>query len=284
MPHYQMPRASLLRAEMHMTQACFSEFTSLIRSAAKKHLNCELRPEEQDPDDLRRFTSHVHHRQPNFSKKYAESWPVMAYLEIYLFYRIRKATYLKNRFGRHRKVTLLAQANKTGAPFKRNCQASVEAYSKKPTKCQKQCGRSAPDEENEAIKMVYPPKNRVSVVIQNLRKERYVIQISDSESDAESETDVSPSSPFSAPSPRVIAPLRTDAVLDFLSSARPNLSDFHPHLVNLGFIDDDALEAFFSWPVDVQENMMRIELGRLMNPLQLHGLLVAMRARRESTI
>ncbi|KAI5986420.1 hypothetical protein EDD15DRAFT_2200197 [Pisolithus albus] len=258
--------ASLLRAEMYMTCTQFTKFVSLIRSAAMKHLNCGLRLEEQDPDDLQRFKQMVHQHQPDFSKRYADSWPVMAYLEIYLSNRVRKAIYLKN----------CRKANKTGhAPFKRNLKASVKAYTKKPTKHQH-------DEEIEATKSVYPQKNRVSVVIKKVPKS-FVIQISDSESNTEGETDVRPPSPPPAPSPRAIAPPPSDPILDFLSSARPSLADFHNHFINMGIIDNNGLNAFFSWPVDMQENMVRTELGRLMNPLQLYGLLVAMRERRESS-
>ncbi|KAI6095826.1 hypothetical protein EDD16DRAFT_1528350 [Pisolithus croceorrhizus] len=52
MPHYEMPRASLLHVQMHMTHTQFRKYMTLIRSAAKKHLNCGLRPEEQDQDSL----------------------------------------------------------------------------------------------------------------------------------------------------------------------------------------------------------------------------------------
>ncbi|KAI6164104.1 hypothetical protein EDD17DRAFT_1506952 [Pisolithus thermaeus] len=234
MPHYQIPKARLLCAEMHMSLSQFSIFTSLIRSAAKRYLNCGLRPEDQDPNDLQQF---------------------------------------------------MRMANKTGMPFKWNCQATVRAYCgpKKPTESPRLCERSASNAENETIKMVYPLRNCVSVVIKRLCKE---ISTPDSASGADSETDINPlSSKASSPSPpRAIAPLCTDPVLNFLSSAKPNLTDFHSHFVNMGFIDDNALKAFFSWPVDVQESMMRAKLGRSMNSLQLHGLLVAMRARRESTL
>ncbi|KAI6142031.1 hypothetical protein EDD17DRAFT_1515934 [Pisolithus thermaeus] len=280
MPHYQIPKARLLRAEMHMSLSQFSIFTSLIRSAAKRYLNCGLRPEDQDPNDLQQFMRMVQQRQPNFSKKYEDSWPVMAYLEIYLLRRIQKAAYLKRRFGRYRKGFnrcldpiwfRYAHANKTGTPFKRNCQATVRAYCgpKKPTESPRLCERSASNAENEMIKMVYPLRNCVSVVVKRLRKE---ISTPDSASGADSETDINPlSSKASSPSPpRAIAPLCTDPVLNFLSSAKPNLADFHSHFVNMGFIDDNALKAFFSWPVDVQESMMRAELGRSMNSLQLH--------------
>ncbi|KAI6097615.1 hypothetical protein EDD16DRAFT_1719113 [Pisolithus croceorrhizus] len=294
MPHYQIPKARLLRAEMHISLSQFNIFTSLIRSAGKRYLNCGLRPEDQDPNDLQQFMRMVHQRQPNFSKKYEDSWLVMAYLEIYLLRRIQKAAYLKRRFGQYRKGFnrcldpiwfRYAHANKTGMPFKWNCQATVRAYCgpKKPTESPRLCERSASNAENEMIKMVYPLRNCVSVVVKRLRKE---ISTPDSASGADSETDINPlSSKASSPSPpRAIAPLCTDPVLNFLSSAKPNLTDFHSHFVNMGFIDDNALKAFFSWPVDVQESMMRAELGRSMNSLQLHGLLVAMRARRESTL
>ncbi|KAI5996392.1 hypothetical protein EDD15DRAFT_2195219 [Pisolithus albus] len=232
MPHYQIPKTRLLRREMHMSLSQFSEFMSLIRSAAKRHLNCGLRPEEQDPDDLQQF---------------------------------------------------MRMANKTGAPFKRNCQVTVRAYRepKKSTKRQRLCERNA---NNGMIKRVYPLQNRVSVVIKKFRKKSYVIPISDSESDADSETGAGPLSSFSpAASPRAIVPLCTDPVLDFLSSVRPSLAQFHNYFVKMGFVDDNALKAFFSWPADVQESMVRTELGQLMNPLQLHGLFVAIRARLEST-
>ncbi|KAI5983921.1 hypothetical protein EDD15DRAFT_2201752 [Pisolithus albus] len=308
MPHYQIPKARLLCREMHMSLSQFSEFTSLIRSAAKRHLNCGLRPEEQDPDDLQQFMRMIHQRQANLSEKYEDSWPVMAYLEIYLLYRIRKVDYLQRRFGRYRKAFnrcpdpiwfRYSHANKTGSPFKRNCQVTVRAYRevgnshgsgdeltiiiqpKKSTKRQRLCERNA---NNGTIKRVYPLKNRVSVVIKKFRKKSYVIPISDSESDADSETGAGPLSSFSpAASPRAIVPLCTDPVLDFLSSVRPSLAQFHTHFVKMGFVDDNALKAFFSWPADVQESMVRTELGQLMNPLQLHGLFVAIRARLEST-
>ncbi|KAI5987820.1 hypothetical protein EDD15DRAFT_2199266 [Pisolithus albus] len=174
------------------------------------------------------------------------------------------------------KVSGLATANKTGhALFKRNLKASVKAYTKKPTKHQH-------DEEIEATKSVYPQKNRVAVVIKKVPKS-FVIQISDSESNAEGETDVRPPSPPPAPSPRVIALPPSDPILDFLSSARPSLADFHNHFINMGIIDNNGLNALFSWPVDMQENMVRTELGQLMNPLQLYGLLVAMHERQESS-
>ncbi|KAI6097358.1 hypothetical protein EV401DRAFT_2082625 [Pisolithus croceorrhizus] len=292
MPHYQIPKARLLRAEMHISLSQFNIFTSLIRSAGKRYLNCGLRPEDQDPNDLQQFMRMVHQRQPNFSKKYEDSWLVMAYLEIYLLRRIQKAAYLKRRFGQYRKGFnrcldpiwfRYAHANKTGMPFKWNCQATVKAYCGKPMESPRLCERSASNEENEMIKMVCPLRNRVSVVVKRLRKE---ISTLNSASDADSETDINPlSSKVSSPSPpQAIAPLCTDPILNFLSLVKPNLTDFHSHFVNMGFIDDNALKAFFSWPVDVQESMMRAELGWSMNSLQLHGLLVAMRARRESTM
>ncbi|KAI6002012.1 hypothetical protein EDD15DRAFT_2361367 [Pisolithus albus] len=290
MPHYQIPKARLLRREMHMSPSQFSEFTSLIRSAAKRHLNCGLRPEEQDVDDVQRFMRMIHQRRANLSEEYEDSWPVMAYLEIYLLYRIRKADYLKRRFGCYRKAFnrcpdpiwfRYSHANKTGAPLKRNCQATVRAYGEKSTKHQRLCDHDAND---GTIKRVYPLKNRVSVVIKKFCKKNYVIAISDSESDADGETGSGALSSFSpAASPRVIVPLCTDPVLDFLSSVRPSLAQFHTHFVNMGFVDDNALKAFFSWPADVQESMVRTELGQLRNPLQLHGLFVAIRARLEST-
>ncbi|KAI5985709.1 hypothetical protein EDD15DRAFT_2200421 [Pisolithus albus] len=212
---------------------------SLIRSAAMKHLNCGLRLEEQDPDDLQRFKQMVHQHQPDFSKRYADSWPVMAYLEIYLSNRVRKAIYLKN----CRKANKLAMPRSNG---------------------------------------ISKPQSRLTLSYQKVPKS-FVIQISDSESNTEGETDVRPPSPPPAPSPRAIAPPPSDPILDFLSSARPSLADFHNHFINMGIIDNNGLNAFFSWPVDMQENMVRTELGRLMNPLQLYGLLVAMRERRESS-
>ncbi|KAI5990505.1 hypothetical protein EDD15DRAFT_2198082 [Pisolithus albus] len=206
--------------------------------------------------------------------------------------RIRKADYLKRHFGRYRKAFnrcpdpiwfRYSHANKTGAPLKRNCQATVRAYGelKKSTKRQRLCDH---DMNDGTIKRVYPLKNRVSVVIKKLCKKNYVIAISDSESDADGETGSGALSSFSpAASPRVIVPLCTDPILDFLSSVRPSLAQFHTHFVNMGFVDDNALKAFFSWPADVQESMVRTELGQLMNPLQLHGLFVAIRAWLEST-
>lgn len=295
MPHYQIRRVGLLRAEMRMAYVRFSDFVSLVRSAAKKHLNCGLRPEEQDPNDLQRFMRMVHQCQPGFSKKYEDSWPIMAYLEIYLLSRIRTATYLKRHFGRCKEGFVrcpdpiwqrYAEAKKTGASFKRNCQATTKVHygPKKPTKPSRPCERRAQNGGNGPIKKVYPLKNRVSVVVKKLHKESDVIPISDCASDAGSEADARPPSPFPSPPslPRVIVPLRTDPVLDFLSSVKPNLADFHSHFVDMGFVDDNALNAFFSWPVDVQEGMMRTQLGGTMNALQLQGLLVAMRARRES--
>lgn len=295
MPHYQIRTVGLLRTEMRMAYVRFSDFVTLVRSAAKKHLNCGLRPEDQDPNDLQRFMRMVHQRQPHFAKKYEDSWPVMAYLEIYLLSRIRSAAYLKRHYGRCKEGFIrcpdpiwlrYAEAKKTGAQFRRNCQAIVKAHCglKKPSKPSRLCERRAHIGGNETIKKVYPLKNRVSVVVKKFRKESDVIPISDCASDAGSEADVSPPSPIpSAPSLlRAIVPLCTDPVLDFLSSAKPNLANFHSHFVDMGFIDDNALNAFFSWPVDVQESMMRAQLGGTMNALQLHGLLVAMRARRES--
>ncbi|KAI5982386.1 hypothetical protein EDD15DRAFT_2377905 [Pisolithus albus] len=285
MPHYQIPKARLLRAEMHMRDVRFREFTSLIRSAAKEHLNCWLKPEDQDPDDLQRFMRMIHQRQPNLSEEYEDSWPVMAYLEIYLLYRIRKAAYLKRRFGRCRQRFnrcpdpiwfRYAHASETGAPFERNCQATVKP--KKPTK-------PAHHKENEIIKMVYP-RNRVSVVVKKLRKESNMIPISHrSARNADNEVDANPSNSCSSvPShARMPVPSCNNPVFDFLSSARPTLAQFHSHFVDMGFTDDNAFKAFFSWPVDVQESMARTELGRSMNPLQLHGLLVAMRAWREKS-
>ncbi|KAI6118827.1 hypothetical protein EV401DRAFT_1965541 [Pisolithus croceorrhizus] len=69
MPHYQIRRVGLLRTEMRMAYVRFSDFV-------------------------------IHQCQPGFAKKYEDSWPIMAYLEIYLLSRIRTATYLKRHFGR----------------------------------------------------------------------------------------------------------------------------------------------------------------------------------------
>lgn len=273
----------------------FSEFVTLVRSAAKKYLNCGLRPEDQDPNDLQRFMRMVHQREPHIAKRYEAAWPIMAYLEIYLLSRIRHATYAKRRYGHYKEGFIrcpdpiwqrYAEAKKTGAPFRRNCQVVGMAHCgrKKLTKPSRLLERRAHVGGNETVKRVYPLKNRVSVVVKKLRKESDVIPISDCASDAGSEGDVSiPSSVPSAPSlPRTIVPSHTDPVLDFLSSAKPNLADFHSHFVDMGFIDDNALNAFFSWPVDVQESMVRTQLAGTMNTLQLHGLLVAMRAWREA--
>ncbi|KAI5994388.1 hypothetical protein EDD15DRAFT_2196012 [Pisolithus albus] len=296
MPHYQIPKA---------------------RSAAKRHLNCWLKPEDQDPYDLQRFMRMIHQCQPNLSKEYEDSWPVMAYLEIYLLYRIQKAAYLKRRFGRCRQrfnrcpdpiwfryahvhpnvcpilttpyLSFPVQASETGAPFERNCQATVKVgvfavlvtIIDQPKKLTKPMHHK----ENEIIKMVYP-RNRVSVVIKKLRKESNMIPISHrSACNADNEVDTNPSNSCSSvPShARMPVPSCNNPVFDFLSSARPTLAQFHSHFVDMGFMDDNVFKAFFSWPVDVQESMARTKLGWSMNPLQLHGLLVAMHAWREKS-
>ncbi|KAI5990187.1 hypothetical protein EDD15DRAFT_2198187 [Pisolithus albus] len=212
--------------------------------------------------------------------------------------RIRKAAYLKRHFGRCRQRFnrcpdpiwfRYAHASETGAPFERNCQATVKVgvfavlvtiidQPKKPTK-------PTHHKENEIIKMVYP-RNRVSVVVKKLHKESNMIPISHrSARNADNEVDANPSNSCSSvPShARMPVPSCNNPVFDFLSSARPTLAQFHSHFVDMGFTDDNAFKAFFSWPVNVQESMARTELGRSMNPLQLHGLLVAMRAWREKS-
>ncbi|KAI6098709.1 hypothetical protein F5141DRAFT_1066772 [Pisolithus sp. B1] len=108
MPHNQIPKARLLCAEMCMTHAWFRELTSLIRSEAKRYLNCGLRPEEQDPDDLQQLMK----MDLKGALPQASFWmPWKAFNRcpdpIWFHY---------------------AQANKTGALFKQNCQAIVMAY------------------------------------------------------------------------------------------------------------------------------------------------------------
>ncbi|KAI6123189.1 hypothetical protein EDD16DRAFT_1518008 [Pisolithus croceorrhizus] len=127
----------------------------------------------------------------------------------------------------------------TSAPFKWNHEASVKAY----TKC---------------------------------HRESFMIQILDSESNTENEANVSPSTSSSTTSPHIIALLHTDPVLNFLSSVRPSLIDFHNHFFKMGLIDNSVLNAFFSWTLNMKENIVRAQLGELMNPLQLYCLLVAL--------
>ncbi|KAI6150508.1 hypothetical protein BKA82DRAFT_4116516 [Pisolithus tinctorius] len=303
MPLYQIRAVGLLRAEMHMAHSRFSEFVSLVRSAAKRYLDCTLRPEEQDPGDLQRLMRLIHQRQPSIAKKYEDSWPVMAYLEIYILSRIRNAAYYRRRFGCYKEGYIrcpdpiwlrYAEAKKSGAPFRRNCQVTERVYCvpKKLKKPSWHCERTARNRGNGTVKKNYPPENRVSVVVKQLPKRKSEpVAVSDCTSDATTEDDLDiPPPPPPPPSPppsllRVTVPSRTsciDPVLHFLSSAKPNLADFHSHFVDMGFTDETALNAFFSWPVDVQESMMKTQLGGSMNALQLHGLFVAMRAHRES--
>ncbi|KAI5999339.1 hypothetical protein F5J12DRAFT_275448 [Pisolithus orientalis] len=76
-------------------------------------------------------------------------------------------------------------------------------------------------------------------------------------------------------------PVRS-SVLELLSSAKPNLEAFHPHFVKMGITDGNALRDLLSWPVHVQERMLRVELGGAMSVLQLYGLIAAMHQWKES--
>ncbi|KAI5999340.1 hypothetical protein F5J12DRAFT_275389 [Pisolithus orientalis] len=72
------------------------------------------------------------------------------------------------------------------------------------------------------------------------------------------------------------------SVLELLSSARPNLEAFHPHFIKMGITDGNALRDLLSWPVHVQERMLKVELGGAMSALQLYGLIAAMHQWKES--
>ncbi|KAI6117760.1 hypothetical protein EV401DRAFT_1888789 [Pisolithus croceorrhizus] len=137
--------------------------------------------------------------------------------------------------------------------------------------------RGLTPKEQVKMRKEYPLRNRLVAV------KKPCVETNDSEDGADSQTDSNTRSPSPPPASRHCSVVRasTDPELDFLSSAKPNLADFHPHFVALGLIDDDTLKGFFSWKADEQERMMRQELGHVLTPLQLYGLFVAMRERRE---
>ncbi|KAI6159741.1 hypothetical protein EDD17DRAFT_1511150 [Pisolithus thermaeus] len=239
MPHHQICNPTMLRGEMRMTPARFREFTSLTRFAAKRHLNCGLRPEQQDPDRVQKFMTMDSKRG------------------------LSQASFLTQR-GEPQQVSrsYLGPAKNTGAPFKRNFR-----------------GTRAHCEPKEQVKMrkEYLLRNRLVAV------KKPCMETNDSEDGADSQTDSNTRSASPPPASRPCSVVRasTDPELDFLSSAKSNLADFHPHFVALGLIDDNTLKGFFSWKADEQERMMRQELGHVLTPLQLYGLFVAMRERRE---
>lgn len=72
----------------------------------------------------------------------------------------------------------------------------------------------------------------------------------------------------------------SDPLVDFLTSVRPNLMNFQSHFVDMGFTNGEALNAFFSWPLDVQEDTMKTQFSNVMNVIQLTGLLVTLRGRQ----
>ncbi|KAI6101149.1 hypothetical protein F5141DRAFT_1065919 [Pisolithus sp. B1] len=151
-----------------------------------------------------------HQHQPNFSNEYEDSWPVMAYLELYLLHGIQNVAYLKHHF-RHKGES--SNRQKTPGPH--------------------------------SNKIAKAPGLTMSL------------------------------------SSFVVVLVSTDPVPNFLSSATPNLADFHPYFIALGLINDKTLKNFFSWMANAQECIMRQELGHVLNPLQLYSLFIAMHERRE---
>jgi len=73
-----------------------------------------------------------------------------------------------------------------------------------------------------------------------------------------------------------------DPLVDFLVSVRPNLLDFQSHFIDMGLTNAEAIDAFLSWPIDVQENTMRMQFSQIMNVIQLTGLLVTLRERQRA--
>jgi len=50
----------------------------------------------------------------------------------------------------------------------------------------------------------------------------------------------------------------------------------------MGLTNAEAIDAFLSWPIDVQENTMRMQFSQIMNVIQLTGLLVTLRERQRA--
>ncbi|KAL4067897.1 hypothetical protein V8B97DRAFT_1394280 [Scleroderma yunnanense] len=287
MPYCQIRFVWQLSRETEMDPIHFSKFRSTVKSAAKMYLNCELRPEEQNISALRRFMDAVHEREPSICKKYEESWPVMAYLEIYLLGRIRFSAHQNNRYGpRTRYVRCpepiwfrYAEARSTGR-FRRNCQSG---------------NRRAVERPLPSSDLYKPPSKCTSGIdiVEKILKHEYhspspsesfcEIRDEDEMSEIGSDTDNSVTVIESGSNDRrrgCLAVASIDPLLGFLSSVRPNLGNFRTHFIDMGFTDGEALDAFFSWPIDVQESTMRTQFAQTMNVLQLTGLLVTLRARQ----
>lgn len=273
MPWYQIRLVADLSREADMDSDRFLEFRRIVISSANMHLNCDRRPEEQDINALERFMKTVHDREPSISNRFEESWPVMAYLEIYLVGRIRQNRYLNRRYGYRKRFVncpdpiwvRYAEVRTTGR-FRRNCRREDRRRARTPL-------RLSPFREPPSmhIQRTFKRENRASTPCESVYDRDNEDEVSQSDNSAtaivECESDhISP----------------TDPLVDFLVSVRPNLLDFQSHFIDMGLTNAEAIDAFLSWPIDVQENTMRMQFTQVMNVIQLTGLLVTLRERQSA--
>ncbi|KAG6331944.1 hypothetical protein ID866_7141 [Astraeus odoratus] len=284
MPFQQIRTVKVLEKRTGMHSTRFNNFMTMIKSTAKMHLDCGVRPEGQDPAALRRFMQTVHAHDPSIAKDYEESWPVMAYLEIYLLGRIRAINYARrHRIARKRDVKCpdpiwrRFPAVKRGAAFERN------RFSGK-------CPRKNSVKPLEKHRLQHMQHSKSIGKVQNrghrIPKRIDACKNGDENNVSQTKSDVSVTvvDITNGHRPRSNVAASADPVLDFLSSVKPNLRAFHSNFVDMGFTDGESLDAFFSWPIDVQESTMRIQLEGIMSCLQLTGLLVALRSRKRALL